>query len=402
MDEPFIGAAEQDALREVIASRELWRGTSGNFAARFEDAFAKHVGRRFVHAVSAGTAANEAALAGCGIGPRDEVICPPCSFIASSSSAVALGAVPVFADVDPRTLLITAEAIEKAITPRARAVVVVHLWGQSADIVPIVEVARRNGLAVVEDCAQAYDVYYKGKKVGTFGDAACYSLQQSKHITSGEGGIVTTDDPEIYKRAVLYANCGMPWYRYDLEPPRAEPVGGIETRGHFAFGHNYRISELQAAAALAQLGKIDVFNRRRRELVQVLEEELAHAPGISLAHVYPDTESNFWAYPIWLDTARSGVGSVEFRRLCVERHGVGPAPYSEVNYLEAVYQEMNRARRTSLGCPLPDYVRYDPGTCPQAEAAAQRLCMVLTHHAITTADMRKMGCAIRDTARSLA
>jgi dTDP-4-amino-4,6-dideoxygalactose transaminase len=402
MEEPFIGDAEQDALREVVASKELWRGTSGNFAARFEDAFGKHVGRRFVHAVSAGTAANETALAGCGIGPGDEVICPPCSFIASSLSAVALGAVPVFADVDPRTLLITAEAIGKAVTPRARAVVVVHLWGQSADMGPILEVARRNGLMVVEDCAQAYDVYYKGKKVGTLGDAACYSLQQSKHITSGEGGIVTTDDAEIYKRAVLYANCGMPWYRYDLQPPRSEPVGCVETRGHFGFGHNYRISELQAAVAFAQLAKIDVFNERRRELVQVLEEEMADAPGISLAHVYPDTQSNFWAYPIWLDTARLRTGPAEFHRLCVQRHGVGPGPYHEVNYLEAVYQEMNRARRTSVGYPLPDYVRYDPGACPQAEAAAKRLCMVGTHHGLAVEDMRRRGRAIRDTAASLA
>ena len=402
MEEPFVGAAELDALREVVESRQLWRGASGNFAARFEDEFGKHVGRKYVLAVSAGTAANEAALAGCGIGPGDEIICPPCSFIASSLSAVALGAVPVFADVDPRNMLITAGAIEKALTPRARAVVVVHLGGQPAEMEPILAVARKHNLLVIEDCAQAYDAYCKGKKVGTSGDAACYSMQQSKHITCGEGGIVTTDDPEIYKRAQLYANCGMPWYRYDLEAPIAEPIEGVLTRGHFAFGHNYRISELQAAVALAQLGKIEAFNRHRAELVKALEQELAEAPGISLAHVYPGTQPNHWSYPIWLDVEGLGVGTAEFCKRCAEEHGAGPGPYAEVNYLEAVYQEMNRARRTSLGAPLPDYVRYDPGTCPNAEAAARRLCVVLTHHTVTVEHMRETGRAIRETAQGLA
>lgn len=388
--------AEAELLREVIESQEIWRHTSGNFVARFEDAFAEHTGRKYVHAVCSGTSANEAALAGLGIGPGDEVICPPCSFIASSMAAVALGAIPVFADVDPRTLIITAEDIEKAITPNAKAVVVVHLWGQPAEMDPILEVCRKHDLAIAEDCAQAYDAYYKGRMVGTFGDVASYSLQQSKHITAGEGGIVTTDDPEVYKRAVLYSNCGMPWYRYGLEWPRPQAVGGVPTRGHFAFGHNHRMTELQGAVALAQLGKIDGFNARRQEAVAALEAELEGVEEVALAHRYADTQPNYWAYPLRL----VAMPAAELSRLCLERHDIALGRYQEVNYLEACYQEMNAARRTSLGCPLPDYVRYDPGTCPKAEDGGLHIVPIGVHHSVAPEGVRHVGRAIREVLAS--
>jgi len=365
-----FGAEEIEALTQVVESQELWRGLGqGNYASRLEDAFAKHTGRSYVLGVNSGTSANETALAACGLEPGDEVIVPPCSFIASSLAAIALGAVPVFADVDPGNLIITAEAIEAVITPKAKVVVVVHLWGIPADLAPILEVAAKHGLKVVEDCAQAYDAYYRGRMVGTFGDVACYSLQQSKHITSGEGGLVTTDDPEAYRRAYLYANCGMPWYRYGLERPQSSDVAGVATRGHFAYGHNYRMSELQAAVALTQLARIDTFNARRAENVAAVEEELGSVAGIRLAHTYPDTKPNYWYYPLSLDPKYASLTTKE----------VGLSRYAEVNYLEVVFQEMQRRRCTSVGYPLPSYVQYEPGLCPQAEAAAPRISALSIH-----------------------
>jgi perosamine synthetase len=365
-----FGAEEIEALTQVVESQELWRGLGeGNYASRLEDAFAKHTGRDYVLGVNSGTSANETALAGCGLEPGDEVIVPPCSFIASSLAAVALGAVPVFADVDPGNLIITAEAIEAAITPKAKAVVVVHLWGIPADMAPILEVAAKHGLKVVEDCAQAYDAYYRNRMVGTFGDVTCYSLQQSKHITSGEGGLVTTNDPEAYRRAYLYANCGMPWYRYGLERPQPTDVGSVATRGHFGYGHNYRMTELQAAVALTQLARIDTFNARRAENVAAVEEELRSVPGLRLAHTYPDTQPNYWYYPLSLDPEYTSLTTKE----------VGLSRYAEVNYLEVVFQEMQRRRATSVGYPLPGYVQYAPGLCPQAEAAATRLTALSIH-----------------------
>ncbi len=372
-----FGDEELENLRQVLQSGALWRGEEGAFVSRFEDEFGRWLGRDYALALSSGSAANEAALAGCGIGPGDEVICPPCSFIASSMSAVALGAVPVFADVDPRTLLINAEALEAAITPNAKAVVVVHLSGQPAEMAPILEVARKHSLAVVEDCAQAYGPTYRGSKVGTFGDCACFSLQQSKHITSGEGGIIATDDPEVYKRAMLYANCGMPWYRYGLQRPAPEPVAGMRTRGHFGFGHNYRMTELQGAVAVAQLSRIERFNEWRRELAGIVRETLGEVAGLRLPTIYPDTAPIHWSMLAQLEQM-----SVEELNAKLAEVGDGVGAYREINYLEAVYQQMSRERRTSMGCPLPDYVSYAPGTCPEAEAAAKRAFSLWTHHTV--------------------
>lgn len=373
-----FGDEELENLREVLQSRALWRGEEGAFASRFEDDFRAWLGRDYALAVSSGTAANEAALAGCGIGPGDEVICPPCSFIASSMSIVALGAVPVFADIDPRTFIITAAAIEAAITPNAKAVVVVHLSGQPAEMAPILEVARKHNLVVVEDCAQAYGPTYRGSKVGTFGDCACFSLQQSKHITSGEGGIIATNDPEVYKRAMLYANCGMPWYRYGLERPIAEPVAGMRTRGHFGFGHNYRMTELQGAVAVEQLARIEQFNESRRGLAGIAREALGEVAGLRLPTIYPDTDPIHWTVLVQLEQM-----PVEELNAKLAEAGVGGVgAYSEINYLEAVYQQMSRERRTSMGCPLPEYVSYAPGTCPEAEAAATRTFSLWTHHTV--------------------
>ncbi len=371
---PF-GEEELANLREVIESQQLWRGTKGNFAYRFEEAFGKHLGRKHVLAVSSGTCANETVLAGLGLEPGDEVICPASAPIFVSLPVVALGCVPVFADVDPRTMIISPEGIEARITPKTRAVVVVHLYGQPAPMDEIMSLARQRNLPVIEDCAQAFDSTYRGRKTGALGDAACFSLQQSKHMTTGEGGIVATDDPEIYKRAVLYSNCGMPWYQYGLSAPKAEPVGDLRTRGHFAFGHNYRMSELQAAVALAQLSKMDSFHAQRVWLVQIIESELRGVPGIELPHVYPGTKPNYWAYGVRV-----------------------PAPlgkYAEINYLEVVYQQMQNSRRTSVGWPLPDYVQYKAGACPQAEDGARRMWPVNVYHGSDPETIRKAAQGIR-------
>ena len=403
----WVGKEELALLQRVIESQQCWRvgrADGENFVDQFEDAFAERTGRQFVHAVCTGSAANQAALAGLGIGPGDEVIVTPCSYIASSLSIVALGAIPVFADVEPRTLHVTPASIEAALTPRAKAIVVVHLWGLAADVEPITQIARRHNLLVMEDCAQAHDVYDHGKLAGTFGHAASYSIMQGKHFQCGEGGVVTTDDPEVYKRAVLYANGGMPWlFRYGVEGSEPEPVNGIPTRGHFAFGSNRRLSELQGAVALAQLRKLGASNARRRAMVEIIEKELEGVPGLLLASVRPGTSPNIWAYPLALDPAHIDVTAAEFAQLCRERHGMGPGAYREINYLEPVYQQMNAQRRTSVGYPLPPYVRYEPGICPNAERSVLQIMSVFVHQGMTDPEeLRKQVQAIAATARSLA
>jgi dTDP-4-amino-4,6-dideoxygalactose transaminase len=174
--------------------------------------------------------------------------------------------------------------------------------------------------------------------------------------------MIATDDPELYKRATEFANSGMPWYMYDMERPKAVSVKDLPTRGHFSFGLDFRFSELQGAVALAQLGKIQQFNVRRRELVARIIAELGDTPGVRLAHVYPGTKPNYWIYPVW------GPPSLGRR--------------GEINYVEVEYQRMQKLRRTSVGIPLPDYIQYVPGSCPQAEASTEGSWGFFVHHSV--------------------
>ena len=377
MEYRCYGSEELDNLRQVIEGQQLWRGSAeGNFTCRLEDEFGEWLGRKYVLGLASGTGADEVALASLGLEPGDEVICPASVPIFVSFPIVSIGCIPVFADVDPRTMIISAEGIAARITERTRAIIVVHLCGQPAPMDEIMDVSGKHNLQVVEDCAQAFGSTHRGRKVGAIGDVACFSLQQSKHISSGEGGIFATDDPEKYKRAALFSNCGMPWYRYDLERPESKSVAGLPTRGHFAFGHNYRMSELQSAVCIAQLRKMPEFNRRRKELVEIIEEELGDVPNVELAHLYPDTQPNYWTYPVRVP---SPLGT-----------------YSEINYLEHEYQKMQRERRTSLGIPLPDYVNYEQGACPKAEEGAKRMRSIWVHHATEPETIREAAGVIRD------
>ncbi|MEW6360087.1 MAG: DegT/DnrJ/EryC1/StrS family aminotransferase [Planctomycetota bacterium] len=370
------GDEELNNLRQVIESGQLWRGTGHeNFTARFEKEFGEWLGRKYVLGICSGTCAEETALAALGLAPGDEVICPASAPIFVSFPVASIGCVPVFADVDPRTLIISPEGIEACITKRTRAVMVVHLFGQPAPMDEIMAAARKHNLLVLEDCAQAFGPTHRGRKVGAIGDVTCFSLQQSKHMSSGEGGIVATDDPEIYKRAVLFSNCGMPWYGYGLEQPKRESIAGHSPRGHYAFGHNYRMSDMQGAVCVAQLKKLPEFNVQRKKLVAIIKEELSGVNGVELAHVYPHTEPNYWTYPV--------------------RVPAGLGAYTEINYLEAEFQKMQRERRTSLGIPLPDHVQYVPGACPKAEAAAKRFRAISVHHATEPDKVREAARAVR-------
>ena len=392
-----FGEEELANLREVLESGELWRGTFGNFVPKFEEAIGKYYGRKYVHAVNSGTSANEAAVAGLGLVPGDEVICPATVPIFVSLPVFSAGCIPVFADVDPRTLIISPEGIEACISDKTKAVVVVHLWGQPAPMDDILKIANKYNLKVVEDCAQAYDCYYKGKKAGTFGDVACFSLQQSKHITSGEGGFIITDDPEIYKKSAMYSNSGMAWYHFGVEPLRSQSVGGIPTRGHFYFGHDHRMSELQGAVALAQLGKIEKFNAVRRQLVDIIEGELRDTPGLLLAYKYPDTIPNYWVYPIMLNPEETKLNAAEVSKLCREEQGIGIGCYSEINYLEQIYQELENKGTTPYGFPLPEYVHYRLGICPKAEESARYTLLISTHHASDPSSILKQSQALKKT-----
>ncbi|MBA7695652.1 UDP-4-amino-4-deoxy-L-arabinose--oxoglutarate aminotransferase [subsurface metagenome] len=393
--ERYIDSEELDALKAVIKSQRLCRLGIEGFVSMFENKVGEHFGREYVYALNSGTSANEAMIAGLGLQPGDEVICPAVNPIFPALGVLAAGCIPIFAEVDSRTLLLSPEGIKERISKRTKAIQVVHHFGQPAPMDEIMDVASLYNLKVVEDCAEAYDCYYKGKKVGTFGEAAMFSLQQSKHITSGEGGFIITNDSEIYKRVELYSNCGMPGFRYNLRSYKPEVIAGYETRGHFTFGHNYRMSELQGAVALVQLGKIEYFNSERKKLVKIIAEELKDCPKILCAHTFidPETQPNYWMYPVQLNPEETSFTAKQVNEMCLKEKKVQLGYFNDtVNYLEFVFQKMQRERRTPFGYSLPEYVSYKPGICPKGEDAAKRTIPFSVHHG---RDPKELGAQVR-------
>lgn len=253
----MIGKEELKEVEEVVRSQSLFRFYGPDPKHKtdaFEAEYAKYVGTKHALAVSSGTAAVHEGVAACGIGPGEEVIVPPVTFIANITPVLLCGGVPVFADVEYDTLNLDPESVRAAVTPRTKAVLPVHLLGFPADMTRLGEVAEEKDLYLIEDCSHAHGASLRGKKVGALGDIGCFSLQLNKVITSGEGGVVTTDDDAIYDNAVRFHDHG--FNRFSSS--KAGPLG-----------LNYRMSELQAAVVLAQLRKLD-------RIVEIVNQNAAY------------------------------------------------------------------------------------------------------------------------------
>ena len=253
ISKPDIGPAEEEAVLEVLRSGML---AMGKKTAAFEEAWAAYSGVRHAVMMSNGTVATEAILRCLGIGPGDEVITVSFSFNATVSTILQAGATPVFVDVDETDFCMDPALVEAAITPRTAAIMPVHLYGLMADMAPIMEIARRHGLRVIEDAAQAHGATYDGKRAGSFGPAM-FSLYATKNLMTGEGGIATTDDDELADRLRLYRNHGMRRRYY-----------------HDELGTNFKPTDLAAALGLAQLPRLDERTARRRRNAARLTEGL--------------------------------------------------------------------------------------------------------------------------------
>ena len=250
---PWIGPEEKAAVLEVLDSGMLAQGPR---VAAFEEAFSRLTGARHAIATSSGTTALHLALLAHGIGPGDEVITSPFTFIASVNSILFTGAQPVFADIDEATFNIDPNQIERAITPRTKAIMPVHLYGQPCDMDEISELARRHRLAIIEDAAQAVGATYRGRAVGSFGTAA-FSLYATKNVMTAEGGMITTDDDQVADAARLLRNHGMrKRYQYEM------------------LGYNFRLTDVLAAIGLAQLDRMAESTRRRRHNAAFLNDHI--------------------------------------------------------------------------------------------------------------------------------
>jgi dTDP-4-amino-4,6-dideoxygalactose transaminase len=296
---PFYERDEIDAVSRVLASGlvNYWTGPEGT---QFEQDYAAYCGRRHAIALANGSVALELALHAFGIGPGDEVVTTSRTFIASASCAVLRGATPILADVDPVSQNITADSIRAVLTPRTRAIVVVHLAGWPCDMDPILELAAAHGVLVIEDCAQAHGATYKGRPVGSFGAAAAFSFCQDKIITTGgEGGMLLLDDTAAWEKAWAYKDHGK---SYDAVFRREHPPGF--RWAHESFGTNWRMTEMQAAIGRLQLAKLPGWVARRRHLAGVLSEGLAALPGIRVTRPGAGIGHAYYKYYAFLEPER--------------------------------------------------------------------------------------------------
>jgi perosamine synthetase len=282
--EPFITGKELEYVTDCL--RSGWISSIGAYILRFEREFALYCGCRYGIATSNGTAALHLALAVLGIGPGDEVIVPTLTFVATANCVVYTGAKPVFVDSEPKTWNIAPGSVAAKITSRTKAIIPVHLYGHPVDMDPILELARKHGLYVIEDAAEAHGAEYKGKKVGSLGNMGCFSFYGNKIITTGEGGMLVTDDEEFAERArMLRDHCMSKEKRY----------------WHPAIGYNYRMTNLQGAIGVAQMEHIEEFIAIKRRNAQLYNTLLANVHGITLPPEQLWAKNVYWMYSILIE-----------------------------------------------------------------------------------------------------
>lgn len=302
-----FGDAELEFLRQALQSGTL-NCTKGTFVNEFEKRFAKRLGMEASTAVTSGTAAIHCAVAAVNPEPGDEIIGSPITDMGAITPILYQGAIPIFADVDPRSLLISAETIAPRITRRTKAIIVTHLFGNPCDMDPIMELAAKHKLVVIEDCAQAFMAKYKGRYVGTIGDIGCFSLQQSKHITTGEGGLVVSTNPDYARRMRLFHDKA--WGYGDPKPD------------HYFLALNYRMTELQGAVGLAQLDKLDWSVTQRQSRADLLTERLREIENVHLPEPTKDSTHVYWKY--CLNFEHDNVGDIA--KLLREEYDIASAP----------------------------------------------------------------------------
>lgn len=294
----MFGSEELELLRQVIDSGRLFR-YGGTMVETFEREMAAKYGVKHAIAVTSGTAALHTAVAALDLDVGDEVITTTVTDAGTVIGILQCNCVPVFADVDRRTMIMRPDSIEAAISPRTRAIIVVHLFGQPAPMDEIMGIADRHGLYVIEDCAQAHGALFDGKLVGTIGHIGAFSMQQSKQITTGDGGVVITDDDELAARARMF---------HDKYFDRSG-----ELRGYMRLGINYRMNELTGAVALAQLRKMDRILERRRATAGALWERLDAIDGIVPAWIHPKAVHSWWIFSFQIDPDVLGCTTDEFK-----------------------------------------------------------------------------------------
>ncbi|MHA1490697.1 MAG: DegT/DnrJ/EryC1/StrS family aminotransferase [Promethearchaeota archaeon] len=362
-----ITEEEINEVINVLKSKNLTL-LAGNVVKNFEKEFANYIGVKYAIGVNSGTAALHLSIAALDIGPGDEVIVPPFTFVSTASSILHNNAIPIFADIDNKTYTIDPKSVKKKITSKTKAIIPVHLAGITADLDPLKEIAEENDLKIIEDACQAHGAKYKGKKVGSLGDLGTFSFYPSKNMTTGEGGIITTNNDEIAEQCRLLRHHGeSSWYIYNR------------------LGWNYRMTEIQGAIGKVQLRKLDNYVKIRNENAQILTDAVNTIKGIYPPHIptYCEPAFNYWVGRINPETIK--LNKEQFMK---------KLPASKVLYPKPLYETKLFQKKIAYpkGCPwsCPFYgkeIDYNLIKLPVVEKVTKEIFALDIHPQISKEDL---------------
>lgn len=385
-----FGQAELTNLTEVINSGTLFR-YGGTFVDKLEKDFSGMLGMKHGIASTSGTSALHIAIASVGPNPGDEIITTPITDMGTLIGIMAQNAIPVFADLDPKTYTILPESVEALITEKTKAIIPVHLFGQMADMDAILAIGKKYNIKVIEDCCQAYFAEYKGHLSGTMGDIGCFSMQQSKHMTTGDGGITVTNDDTMSTRAKLFMDKGWP----------REP--GVP-REYLFLGMNYRMNELTGAVAVAQMQKVRNTVEKRRAIADAITKLIQDAPGIITPFVREGCKSSWWLYPLTIDQAALGCTPAEFAKaLSAEGIGASVGYIGKPIFTTEIFQKQ---RAYGYGCPFTcrhaTPREYKESDTPNTLKILENIMPLSINEFFTEKDVEDYGKAINKVARAYA
>ncbi|MEM3446417.1 MAG: DegT/DnrJ/EryC1/StrS family aminotransferase [Candidatus Korarchaeum sp.] len=373
ISKPCIGEEEIAYVTEVLRSGML---AQGSFVEKFERSFSSYVGSKYAVAVSNGTAALHIALIAMGVGPGDEVIVPSYTFFGTASAVILSGARPVFADVDPRTGTIDPEEIRRKLSERTKAIIPVHIHGHPADLDGIRDAIGGKEILILEDCAQAHGALYKGQKVGSIGEAGAFSFYPTKNMTTGEGGMITTDDEEVHFRAKVIRDQGQ-----------------VSKYEHHFIGFNYRMTEINAAIGLAQLEKLDEFNRRRKEIASIYSEELSNI--VETPYVAEWADPVWHLYPIRVTAKRDRAVEMLEERGIMARPAY-PMPLQE----QPVISKLGDRYHNFLSVLFEGFDPSDTST-PKAKALCREILYLPIYHCMTDEEVWNVVRVSKEVFKSL-
>jgi perosamine synthetase len=361
VNEPVLDGNEKKYLAECIDSG--WISSEGPFVAEFESRFAERVGRKHGVAVCNGSAALDAAVAALGIGPGDEVIMPTFTIISCASAITRLGGVPVLVDCDPLTWNMDPAWVEARITPKTKAIMVVHLYGLPVDMDPILDIAKRHSLLLIEDAAEMIGQTYKGRPCGSFGDLSTFSFYPNKHVTTGEGGMIVTDDDNLASHCRSLRNLAFSARRFV----------------HEELGWNFRMTNMQAAIGVAQLERLDEFVAKKRAIFARYADLLADIPTLQLPVACTDYADNInWVFGVVIDDSVPFDAAEAMSRL--GKLKIGTRPFFWPMHEQPVYQKMGLFAGESY---------------PNAERIARRGFYLPSGLALTDEQMQRVAGAVR-------